>query len=101
VKYRNLVSNPQITFCAVDPAVPSRYIEIRGHAQIADDLDRSLCNKLFRRTSGRDMPPEMDGPGAERVIITIIPTRVSTPTLYGGRLDRRARDMAESPSTDM
>jgi uncharacterized pyridoxamine 5'-phosphate oxidase family protein len=37
VKYRNLVANPQVNFCAVDPKMPMRYIEIRGYAQISDD----------------------------------------------------------------
>ena len=30
VKYRNLLANPQVTFCAVDPEMPTRYIEIRA-----------------------------------------------------------------------
>ncbi|MBK6278392.1 MAG: hypothetical protein IPF57_09830 [Gammaproteobacteria bacterium] len=44
--------------------------------------------------SGREF--DLDEPGAERVIIKIIPTQVSTPTLYGGRLDRRAADVAQA-----
>jgi PPOX class probable F420-dependent enzyme len=92
VKYRNLLSNPQITFCAVDPATATRYIEIRGHAEMSDDPEKSLAKKI----AGSSWTPEMDGPGAERVIIKIIPTQVSTPTLYGGQLDRRAAEYAES-----
>ena len=71
VKYRNLVANPQITFCVVDPQMPTRYIEIRGVAELTDDPEGT-------------------------VIIRIIPTQVSTPTLYGARLDRRAADIAKS-----
>ena len=49
---------------------------------------------MFRRMSGKEF--DLDEPGAERVIIRIIPTQVSTPTLYGARLDRRAADIAKS-----
>jgi PPOX class probable F420-dependent enzyme len=92
VKYRNLLSNAQITFCAVDPAMGTRYIEIRGYAEISDDPEKSLAKKI----AGGSWTPEMDGPGAERVIIKIVPTQVSTPTLYGGQLDQRAAKFAES-----
>jgi PPOX class probable F420-dependent enzyme len=92
LKYRNLLSNAQITFCAVDPAMGTRYIEIRGYAEISDDPEKDLAKKI----AGDSWTPEMDGPGAERVIVKIIPTKVSTPTLYGGQLDQRAADFAQS-----
>jgi PPOX class probable F420-dependent enzyme len=95
-KYRNLVSNPQITFCAVDPAMGTRYIEIRGCAEMSDDPEKGLAKKI----AGDAWTPEMDGPGAERVIIKIVPTKVSTPTLYAGQLDERAADYAQSQTTD-
>jgi hypothetical protein len=43
---------------------------------------------MFRGMSGKE--PDLDEPTADRVIIKIIPTKVSTPTLYGGRHDERA-----------
>jgi hypothetical protein len=94
VKYRNLLANPQVTFCAVDPEMPTRYIEIRGYAQIIEDPERALSKKMVGRVSGEEM--DLDEPGAERVIIKIIPTQVSTPTLYGGRLDQPGAGFAES-----
>jgi PPOX class probable F420-dependent enzyme len=94
VKYRNLLANPQVTFCAVDPEMPTRYIEIRGYADMSEDPERTLSRKMTRRMSGKEL--DLDEPGAERVIITIIPTRVSTPALYGGRLDQRAAEVVES-----
>ena len=94
VKYRNLAANPLITFCVVDPQMQTRYIEIRGCAELVDDPEGALNRKMFRRMSGREF--DLDEPGAERVIIKIIPTQVSTPTLYGGRLDRRAADVAQA-----
>jgi PPOX class probable F420-dependent enzyme len=96
VKYRNLLSNAQITFCAVDPKMGTRYIEIRGYAEITDDPENELPKKVAGRIGGKSWTPEMDGPGAERVIIKIRPTQVSTPTLYGGQLDQRAAKFAES-----
>jgi hypothetical protein len=94
VKYRNLVANPLVTFCAVDPKMPMRYIEIRGYAEISDDPEGALSRKMFRRMSGKE--PDHDEPTAERVIIKIIPTQVSTPKLYGGRHDQRAAAFVES-----
>jgi hypothetical protein len=98
VKYRNLLSNAQITFCAVDPTMGSRYIEIRGHAEISEDPEKELAKKVAGRAGGKGWTPEMDGPGAERVIIKIVPTQVSTPTLYGGQLDQRAAKFADPRS---
>ncbi|WP_319454087.1 MULTISPECIES: TIGR03618 family F420-dependent PPOX class oxidoreductase [unclassified Mycobacterium] len=91
-KYHNLVANPQVTFCAVDPAVPTRYLEIRGYAELSDDPERTLSKKLVGRTSGKEV--DLDEPDAQRVIIKIVPTSVSAPTLYGGRMDQRATEHA-------
>ena len=74
--------------------MPTRYIEIRGVAELTDDPEGTLNKKMFRRMSGKEF--DLDEPGAERVIIRIIPTQVSTPTLYGARIDRRAADIAKS-----
>ena len=55
--------------------MPTRYLEIRGFAEITDDPQGTLNRKMFRRMSGKEM--DLDEPGAERVIIRIIPTQVS------------------------
>jgi len=89
VKYGNLLANPMITFCVMDPQAGTRYIEIRGTAELTDDPDGSLNRAMFRRLTGMEF--DLDEPGAERVIVKIVPSQVSTPTLYGGRLDARAR----------
>ena len=91
VKYRNLLANPQITFCALHAKDLSRYIEIRGHAEVSEDPDGSLNRELFNRITGKDWP-NLDEPGAERVIVKIVPTQVSAPALYGGRFDRPDSD---------
>jgi PPOX class probable F420-dependent enzyme len=97
VKYHNLQANPQITLCVVDPKVPTRYLEIRGFAELVDDPESTLSRKLFAQMSGTEMPPDLDPPGDERAIIKIVPLRVSAPDLYGGRLDRRAEQAEQKP----
>jgi PPOX class probable F420-dependent enzyme len=89
MKYKNLVSNPMITFCVVDQADLTRYVEIRGHASFEDDPDRSFLRWQFRRQSGgEEAPADLDPPGAERVTIRIHPEQVSSPVLYGGRFEK-------------
>jgi len=86
VKYNNLVANPQITFCVVDPVMPTRYIEIRGQAEISEDPDSTLAKKLMGQEGEGKFA--LDDDGAERVIVKIVPLQVSTPKLYGGVLDQ-------------
>ena len=63
VKYRNLLANPQITFCALDAEDLSRYIEIRGHAEVSEDPDGSLNRTLFNRMTSE---PGGAGPRGRR-----------------------------------
>lgn len=89
MKYRNLLSNPMITLCVIANDDLTRYVEIRGHATLEDDEDRSFLRRQFIRQSGGDEPPDdMDPPGAERVTIWIHPEQVSSPVLYGGRFGK-------------
>lgn len=85
VKYRNLQQDPRLTVCIMDPASPTRYIEMRGRAELEDDPGGALNQKIFRRNMGRDF--DLDEPGAERVVVTLVPEQISTPLLYGGKLD--------------
>ena len=92
VKYRNLAANPAMAFCVVSPQDITQYVELRGRATLDDDLDRSFFREQFRRgMGGVEPPPDLDPPDAERVIITLHPQQVSSPTLYGGRLSTEAR----------
>ena len=85
VKYKNLLSNPQITLCIVSPKDFTRYIEIRGSAEMTDDPGGQFNRAIFQRLTGMDEFP-YDEPDAERVTVKIIPEQISTPLLYGGRL---------------
>ncbi len=89
MKYKNLVANPIITFCVVAQDDLTRYVELRGHATLEDDPDRSFLRLQFLRQSGGEEPPaDLDPPGAERVTIRIHPEQVSSPELYAGRFSR-------------
>lgn len=85
VKYRNLQEDSRITVCILDPQVPTRYVEIRGKAVLEDDPGGALNRKMFFEKMGYEF--DLDEPGEERVIVTVVPEQVSTPKLYGGRLD--------------
>lgn len=90
LKYQNLAANPLVTFCLISPKNIMSYLEVRGHATLEDDLDRSFSRLQFMTGSGGQEPPaDMDPPEAERAIIVIHPQQVSSPTLYGGRFDQK------------
>jgi PPOX class probable F420-dependent enzyme len=95
IKYRNLLANPTITFCVVHHADHTRYVELRGHATIEDDPDRSFLRHQFRVTSGgEEAPADMDAPETERVIVRIHPHQSSSPLLYGGRFGQEGQNGA-------
>lgn len=88
-KYTNIRTDDRVALCVQSSANPMSYVEIRGHATLDEDPERSFLREQWMLHSGGMEPPDdLDPPGAERVTITIIPAAVSSPTLYQGRLDR-------------
>ena len=85
VKYNNLLANPQITLCIISPGDFTRYIEIRGTAELTDDPGGEFNLAIFQRLTGMEEFP-YDEPDAQRVTVKIIPSQISTPSLYGGQL---------------
>jgi PPOX class probable F420-dependent enzyme len=85
VKYKNLLDNPQITLCIISPSDFTRYIEIRGTAELTDDPGGAFNLAIFQRLTGMDDFP-YDEADAQRVTVKIIPSQISTPSLYGGQL---------------
>ena len=85
VKYNNLLANPQITLCIISPSDFTRYIEIRGTAELTDDPGGAFNLEIFKRLTGMDDFP-YDEADAQRVTVKIIPSQISTPSLYGGQL---------------
>ena len=79
VKYHNLLAESRLTLCILSPRDYGRYIEIRGHATVADDPDRSYLRRQFVARTGAEPPPDLDPPGAERVVVTLYPEQVSVP----------------------
>lgn len=90
LKYKNLVNDPRVAFCIQSARDPMYYVEVRGHATLEDDPDRIAFRKQFMvGSAGAEPPPDLDAPGAERVVIVIHARTVSSPTLYGGRFHRK------------
>lgn len=92
VKYRNMQNDPRIAVCIVDPKNITRYVEIRGIAELQDDPDGSLNKRMYKRQTGKEF--DLDAPGAQRVIVTVIPHQVSAPLLYGGRVEKQGAQAA-------
>jgi len=80
MKYKNLVRDPRVAISIPHRNNPNRYVEIRGVAELADDLDRSFVNSVARTFMGADEYP-FDRPGDERAIITIHAEQVSAPNI--------------------
>ena len=87
MKYANLLADPRVAVCVVDPNDHMKYVEIRGTASMTDDPDRSFLRSTFE-FAGMEMPEDLDPPGTERVVVRIHPQQSSSPVLYGGRFDR-------------
>ena len=93
LKYTNIQNDSRVAFCVQSFTNPMHYLELRGHASLEADHDRSYFRTQYMTGSGGQEPPEdLDPPGSERVIITIHSSMVSAPTLYGGRFHKGPAD---------
>lgn len=89
LKYKSLAADERVAFCVWNFQNPMQYLEIRGTASLEDDPDKHFFIEQFKAGMGGQEPPaDMDPPEAERAIIRLHPSKVSSPTLYGGRFDR-------------
>jgi PPOX class probable F420-dependent enzyme len=82
-KVRSLRSDPRVTLCVPDPADVTRYVEIRGIAEVDDDVDRAFVNWIAREFMGADEYPH-ESPSVKRVVVTIHPRHVAMPRVHGG-----------------
>jgi PPOX class probable F420-dependent enzyme len=74
-KFRNLQSNPAMTFMVFDPADPLRYLEVRGRlAESIPDPSGSFYVRLSERYGKPEKPP---ADRADRVILVMDIDRVS------------------------
>ena len=76
-KLKNVERDARIAVSITDPDSPTRYLELRGHATVEADEDRSFVNLLAKRYLGQDEYP-WDAPDAQRVIISLEPEHVTT-----------------------
>jgi PPOX class probable F420-dependent enzyme len=74
-KCRNLTANPTVTIEVMHPENPFHYVEVRGKATIADDVNNAFVDSLAKRFMSKERY-DMDPPGEVRVVVTITPDRV-------------------------
>ena len=74
-KTKNLLANRAVSVLIFDPASPYRYLELRGDAELAEDVDYAFADKVGAKYGGADLR-EHDQPGDVRMVVTIKPTRV-------------------------
>ena len=80
-KTKNLRANPAANVFLLDLAVPYRYLEIRGDAEITPDDDYSFADKVGAKY--QDDPRTHDLPGHSRVKVTIRPVRINAVDMRG------------------
>jgi PPOX class probable F420-dependent enzyme len=80
-KTRNLRANPAANVFLLDLAVPYRYLEIRGDAEITPDDDYSFASKVGAKYDA-DLRVH-DQPGQSRVKVVIRPVRVNAVDMRG------------------
>ena len=73
-KTQNLEARPQCALLVLDLENPYRYLEVRGTARIEPDADGAFAARVVAKY-GTDFTAH-DGPGEERVVVTIEPARV-------------------------
>jgi PPOX class probable F420-dependent enzyme len=81
-KVRNLQRNPACTLFILDLAVPARYLEIRGDAEVTDDGDYAFADVVGAKYGGADLRTR-DKPGESRVKVVIRPARVNAIDMRG------------------
>ena len=74
-KTKNLLANPAVSLFLLDLAVPYRYLEIRGDAEITPDDDYSFADRVGAKYQANFR--DRDRPGERRVVVTVRPTRVN------------------------
>jgi PPOX class probable F420-dependent enzyme len=74
-KTRNLRANPAVNLFLLDLAVPYRYLELRGDAEISADDDYAFADRVGAKYQANLR--DHDEPGDKRVVVTIRPVRVN------------------------
>ncbi len=85
-KVRDLRRNPAMNLFILDRAAPTRYLEIRGDAELEDDPDYAFAQRVGAKYSA-DLRA-YDGDKPHRVIATLHPVRVHAMDMGGRGLTR-------------
>ena len=80
-KTKNLMARPAANLFLLDLAVPYRYLEIRGDAEISPDEDYSFADQVGAKYKS-DLR-QRDRPGQSRVRVTIRPVRINAIDMRG------------------
>ena len=80
-KTKNLRANPAANLFLLDVAVPYRYLELRGDAEVTPDDDYSFAEKVGAKYHA-DLR-QHDQPGQSRVKVVIRPVRVNAVDMRG------------------
>ena len=75
LKTRHLKARPHCSLFLLDLENPYRYMEVRGNARIEPDDDYAFARKVGAKYGGADLS-EHDGPGEQRVVVTIEPVNI-------------------------
>jgi PPOX class probable F420-dependent enzyme len=81
-KTGNLQRRAECSVLILDLANPYRYLEVRGRARFEPDIDYAFADRLGQKY-GADLRA-IDGPGEERVVVTVEPAKVHAVDMSGG-----------------
>ena len=79
-KTKNLIARPQCSLLILDLAVPQRYLEIRGDAEVSPD-DGSFVQRVGSKYEV-DLHA-FDQPSDQRVVVRIVPERINAVDMRG------------------
>jgi PPOX class probable F420-dependent enzyme len=74
-KVKNLRANPAVNLFILDRSAPTRYLEIRGDAEVADDPNYAFAERVGQKYNA-DLK-SFDGDNPHRVVVTLRPVRVN------------------------
>jgi PPOX class probable F420-dependent enzyme len=80
-KTKNLRKRPQVSLLIPDWNDQMKYLEVRGTAKLEDDTDRAFAQKVGAKYNA-DLTA-YDGPGDERVVVTIEPANIYAVNMHG------------------
>ena len=74
-KVKNLRANPAVNLFILDRSAPTRYLEIRGDAEVSDDPNYAFAELVGQKYNADLKSFDADNP--HRVVVTLKPVRVN------------------------